>query len=73
MDNQILLDISRLVSQQSALLLTMMSLMLAGFVVLGVELYAIMRGCTTALGRIKTRSTQIQQGPAVTSSASCPY
>jgi hypothetical protein len=44
MDNQMLLDMARLVSRQSTLLLALSGMMLVGMVVLGVELYAIMRG-----------------------------
>lgn len=44
MDQQMLLEIARLVSRQSVLLLAMTSLLLVGLIVLGVELYAIMRG-----------------------------
>lgn len=44
MDNQILLDIARLVSLQSAMLLALVGITLVGLVLLGAELYAIMRG-----------------------------
>jgi hypothetical protein len=44
MDNQMLLEMARLVSRQSTLLLTFTGMMLVGLVILGVELYAIMRG-----------------------------
>jgi hypothetical protein len=44
MDQQMLLDMARLVSRQSTLLLALSGMMLVGMVVLGVELYAIMRG-----------------------------
>ena len=44
MDQPILLEIARLVSRQSALLLAMTGMLLVGLVVLGLELYAIMRG-----------------------------
>jgi hypothetical protein len=44
MDPQISLEIARLVSRHSTLLLTLTGMMLVGLVLLGLELYAIMRG-----------------------------
>jgi hypothetical protein len=44
MDNQMLLEMARLVSRQSTLLLALTGMLLVGLSVLGAELYAIMRG-----------------------------
>jgi hypothetical protein len=44
MDNQLLLEMARLVSRQSTLLLALTGMMLVGLIILGVELYAVMRG-----------------------------
>jgi len=44
MDQQMLLEMARLVSRQSTLLLAITAMLLVGLLVLGAELYAIMRG-----------------------------
>jgi len=44
MDQQMLLELAKLVTRQSTLLLAMTGMLLVGLVVLGLELYAIMRG-----------------------------
>jgi hypothetical protein len=44
MDNQLLLEMACLVSRQSTLLLALTGMMLVGLIILGVELYAVMRG-----------------------------
>jgi hypothetical protein len=44
MDNQMLLEVARLVSLQSTLLFVMAGTMLVGLIVLGWELYAIAKG-----------------------------
>jgi hypothetical protein len=44
MDNQMLLEMARLASHQSTLLLAAVGMLLLGLALLGVELYAIMRG-----------------------------
>ena len=44
MDQQMLLEIARFVSCQSMLLLAMTGMLLVGLAVLGLELYAIIRG-----------------------------
>ena len=52
MDNQILLEVARLVSVQSKLLVIMAGAMLVGLVVLGWEIYAVsqaLRGITASL------------------------
>jgi hypothetical protein len=44
MDQQMLLEMARLVSRQSTLLLAITGLLLVGLIILGAEFYAIMRG-----------------------------
>jgi methyl-accepting chemotaxis protein len=60
MDQQILLEIARLVSRQSTLLLAMTGMMLVGLVVMGMELYAIMRGLQDVAASVKAVGTSVQ-------------
>ena len=62
MDQQMLLEMARLVSRQSTLLLTITGMMLVGLVVLGVELYAIMRalqGIATSVQAVAQMTTEV--------------
>jgi hypothetical protein len=54
MDNQMLLDMARLVSRQSTFLLALTGMMLLRLLVLGVELYAIIRGLQGVATSVQT-------------------
>jgi hypothetical protein len=61
MDHQILLEIARLVSRQSTLLLALTGMLLVGLIVLGLQLYAIMRGLQGIAGSVQGVATSTER------------